>query len=405
MVSYLTVFIAFLMYTRSKWCASFKDRPQKGSLDCPSSRAMPRLLSSQKLHETNLKQKSLKFASIDLKPTTNDAVDADGQRVDDKVNFLRNLHKPSKWKSKIHEENDNSRLHMDHMHLPFYEFAKGVFLLLPNLLACTIVGLVSLFCRYHLRKLVPFLFKKGDPQRLLCDMLLETALCIYCTEAKREGIKATGVFRITKLAILLNDGGDPVIRDELLITIDLIHRKLVSAVLDGKTISAKDALVIVVFYSGVQHHVQIHSFSNWGIPSNDLMNKSDMKVILNSLSAATIVYNHFGFSGFPGLVPILKSIGVFQTEFNVTSCFLNGMNKLPPEHSNIVHLLPFSDFARFVLLLRPYFFHEFRRVRSHAFPGVTAEAYLVVRLILRILIQSIPSYVSCLHVGHRDSFS
>ena len=124
-------------------------------------------------------------------------------------------------------------------------------------------------------------------------------------------------------------------------------------------------------------YMQIHSIANWGLNSEESVKK--VNPFLYRSSIVTVMYNHFGFTGFAGYIPIwIKQgfLGEKWTEDAWIETVTQGVEDKIFAHPNIEELAPYSSLVNFIVKTRPIFLSDFAKYREQ-FPGVHGEAFYI----------------------------
>jgi len=87
------------------------------------------------------------------------------------------------------------------------------------------------------------------------------------------------------------------------------------------------------------------------------------------------MFNHFGFIGVPDQVDHMHRLGFLAYDMGETlrQLLRHGMKAPPVCHRQVVQLIPYSHFAKFVVSTRKVFLREFAKY-AEDFTGVDAEA-------------------------------
>jgi len=159
---------------------------------------------------------------------------------------------------------------------------------------------------------------------------------------------------------------------ELTILVELGSKTMLEAVVDGRKISAKKALILLWFETVFGNHVKIHAMSNWGVSEQ----VEDLQ--LRWMSVCTVMYNYFGFAVFPRMITeFWYKMGFTKLCYsNVQFASSHSAATGVPVHGNIRELRAFSPLVNFMCKVRSKFLVEFSKYKDD-FKDVDAEAMFV----------------------------
>ena len=159
--------------------------------------------------------------------------------------------------------------------------------------------------------------------------------------------------------------------------VNLKEKKMTKATFDGQQVTGRQVAQILFFYNLSANHVKIHSMANWGLNTENSVKDTNSFLYQNSI--ITVMYNHFGFTGFADYIPDWKSQGFLSDKWTsdawiqtVTQGVTDGMFA----HPNIEELVPYSRLVNFIVKTRPIFLSDFAKYRTQ-FPGVNGEAMYI----------------------------
>jgi hypothetical protein len=117
--------------------------------------------------------------------------------------------------------------------------------------------------------------------------------------------------------------------------------------------------------------------ANWGLNSEESVKK--INPFLYQSSIVTVMYNHFGFTGFKDYIEGWKKQGMLAKEWNSNAwveTVVQGVEDNIFAHPTIDELVPYSRLVNFIVKARPVFLSDFAKYRTQ-FPGVHGEAFFI----------------------------
>ena len=177
--------------------------------------------------------------------------------------------------------------------------------------------------------------------------------------------------------------------------IDLDTKRFVKAKLDNTDLTASQACILLWFNNIATNHVKLHSMANWGI--NNHTSLDDINPFLRRNSVVTAMYNYFGYSIFFQFLREWEEQGLLSKGWSnkqnpYIKCFNQGLKDGIGQHGNIIDLIPYSRFVKFVVKVRMIFMDEFAKHKDQ-FPGIDGEVCEIWTRI-EVIIHMFTNYVS-----------
>jgi len=154
---------------------------------------------------------------------------------------------------------------------------------------------------------------------------------------------------------------------DFIASVNLDDRVLISATYGGKPIALKNAIVVLNTIGLLMVHPMLHAFTNWAT------NTASINPYFRRISVVTILFNHYGFTGYHGFMEMLYSCGVIKTNGKTWDAIMSIFQKQAPKHKKVRELMPYSKFVQFVVQTRNFFMNEFAQCQAD-FPGIDGEA-------------------------------
>lgn len=210
-----------------------------------------------------------------------------------------------------------------------------------------------------------------DPALVVGEQCLEgMSHAVYYRRTRKEGSKKIGEFHWHKFAIL-DANCDMVIAEDFKIDIDLDEKRMHKASLDGRTLTAKEVMILLAFRTFSSAHVKLHAMGNWGL--NPEIN--DLELHRNSV--ISVMYNYFGKTAFCRILTRFYALGITQDEFwKVAPCFNYGLTEGIQKHPLIRELIPYSKAIPFIAKVRNNFLNTFASHKER-FPGIDGEGFFI----------------------------
>ena len=164
----------------------------------------------------------------------------------------------------------------------------------------------------------------------------------------------------------------------LTVDVDLETKKMVECKLNDETLNASEALILLWYNTISAQHVKLHAYGNWGCNVED-ENVKKTNPFLHTNSLVTVVYNYFGFTCFPRFFDTWKKEGLLSQDWDpkaLTDTFSHGVRENIVQHSQIVDLMPYSEFVDFIVKVRVAFHKEFKKYKSE-FPDIHPEGLFI----------------------------
>ena len=382
------IFCAFI-----EWKKHFSNRVGRGNANCPSNKDIPKsiplrygLLSTNRYaKDHNVLAAKKHFPATNIiqqdfsrkrSARTPSLVSNSSASLSRKKSFSASLKAPGSL-----DKENAMQLDMDHVYVPFSSYLWAQYFIAPNVGMIAFYNLSKLWIRATLAKsgfgsrlLSIRTHPRCDPAEIVGKLLLEQSLAIYyeCTWTGRSGEKLAR-FLFSSIPIIDNKGRFKEMK-ELKVDINLPKKRLVTATLDGNVLSAEQAMILLYFNLIFTTHVKIHSLANWAV------NCEPEQMVNNPFharnSVATVMYNHFGYTGFFRLLPLFVRIGLLRIDIAeaLTSVFDDGISSGIVSHPHIHNLTTHSRFVNFLIKVHRIFMKEFAKHKAKEFPGVQGEA-------------------------------
>ena len=202
--------------------------------------------------------------------------------------------------------------------------------------------------------------------------MLETtaAVKVHTVLPKDAAGVSVGLFRLRKAAYVDLAGNVHV--GLMTGSLDLTNRRLLRCEFDGKDMAPTDAVIMLAAEGALHAHPQVHAYANWGV------NPASPDPFLARLGAVSVFYNELGFNGAERIFDFLERWGVMS--------FFSGKKfralvdarafSRVEDHSQVNKLLPFSNYARFIVRVRAFFVKNFAKYQKD-FPGINGEALFI----------------------------
>jgi len=152
--------------------------------------------------------------------------------------------------------------------------------------------------------------------------------------------------------------------------VDLHDRLVLDATFGDRCLEPDEALVLVSLAMIGMAHPQVHAFANWAV------NPSSPNSFLRRCSIVTIMFNHYGVTGFGCLLDMLNALGLITADSRTWEAVTSTVAHHPPEHSRVRDLMPHSKFVDFTVKTRNIFMNKFTQYQSD-FPGLDGEAFFL----------------------------
>ncbi|CAJ1407493.1 unnamed protein product [Effrenium voratum] len=278
------------------------------------------------------------------------------------------------------DSNIAGQLDMDHVHLSFEPFLWGrVFIGLGAWVSMIFGGKDTPgVLRYGLMQLLRRLglcCKVQDPAKTCAELLLETTLAIYVQSVTADPtIDAIAKFVIPDVPHFAEKGAKLVHKD-LVATVHLSCRRLMSASFGGLTLSADEAMVLLNMACAYLVHPMIHAFGNWATDPD-----SGNPVVRRN-SIATVLYNYYGVNAFGHWCDLMCLLGFGNVDAQRFKTMLESVLKqhVPP-HPQVKALMPHSKLVSFTVHIRRKFLQLFEHYQ-HDFPGIDGEALFLATVV------------------------
>lgn len=266
-------------------------------------------------------------------------------------------------------------LDMDHVYITFLDYLWGCVVVTPCAFLLQLVGISKLLVRQ-------FLCERGwlkptpcELEEVVCRIVLEgIGLVVYYVnkwQVDKDGDKETeACFVIPNLALLDTDGNMKMYQ-ELVLTLSLTRKKMVSARLGEEALTASEALTVLMFHHVFTAHPKIHAHGNWGV-NTEACESIDAFVHQNSV--VSVLYNYFGSSVFPRLMKKFLQWGLSSSDFpGVSDVFASARAEGAVAHWKVLELKDHSEVVHFVVNIRNAFINIFAKHKNE-FPGINGEA-------------------------------
>ena len=269
-------------------------------------------------------------------------------------------------------------LDMDHQRVDFFDYLWAFYFIVPNAVFLWITGILRLKIREALRRV--FCRRLGvrnpaecvDSGKIIGRLLLEGTQLVHFVCKVQKNNKEVATFVWTDFP-MLDGNGKFRIAKILSIDIDLEKKCFEQGSLDGEPLAVNDALILVWFHTIFANHVKIHSYANWAANAQD----HSYDAFQHRMSVTTIMYNYFGSTLFPRITSAWQKLGFSDTDFHsIIEVIEKGVSNGVPNHAGIRELVPHSEVARFMILVRSHFHHTFEEHKAE-FPGIDAESLFV----------------------------
>ena len=270
--------------------------------------------------------------------------------------------------------NKIGKLDTNHIYMSFPDYLWAVVIIGLNSFYLMSTGILKLRVRSFLQKMGLLTVKPYNAHKLVGKICLEWMQVFHydSTRVCENSGKTYALFRWPQFPMLSNDGY-LVVGECLSVEVDLDAREMESACLDGRHLTADEAVILLFFNSISANHVTRHACANWGI-------NSDITEIpfMQRMAMATEMYNHFGFAAFPRLCRLWKKFGISKYNFeNIVLVFNHGIeNADPPFNENIIQLRKFSRMIPFLLKVRRKFLTTFVKYKD-SFYGIDPDAMFI----------------------------
>ena len=171
--------------------------------------------------------------------------------------------------------------------------------------------------------------------------------------------------------------GEKKVCELMTVYVDVTTKKMTKCLFDGDEISGRNCAAILYYYNLSANHVKIHSMANWGLNSEESVKEINPFLYQNSI--VTVMYNHFGFTGFKEYIPGWIKEGLLNEKWTKDAwvdTVVQGVEDNIFAHPNIDELVPYSRLVNFIVKTRPIFLSDFAKYRTQ-FPGVHGEAMFI----------------------------
>jgi len=264
------------------------------------------------------------------------------------------------------------QLHMDHVYLPFLDFLSGITYLGINAGVFAFIKAVRLRTRQVFEAYGIIKAAAHDPKKVVGRLLLDFPSFIIHYSTRSSDGKTLG-FAFERFPVITADN-KCVIHDLLTCEVDVASRQLVSATLDGVSLTPTESMGALCFYAVSAAHVKTHALANWGTVPVDA---GDAVAVQNSCVSA--VYNWFGFVMFSKFFPVWRLLGLLPQDQHgavLAEVFKSGLETGVRAHPHVLEMQQHSKVADFVIRARGIFHDEFRK-HEHFFPGVDPECMFI----------------------------
>jgi len=239
-------------------------------------------------------------------------------------------------------------LNMDHIFLSLSDFLWLAWFIDPPAVAgflfggpCT-QGILGLIKTHIFRRLgfSPPKTEALDAERALVDFILGSSMMVWF--GKME--KLTDGTRVATLKI---DNATHIKKDctvvsgTLLVRVNLTQKRMISATFSGKQLGAHDALALFFNAFAGHTHPIIHSYANWGVDPNI----SDP--FLRRMAIMTIKYNNIGMESYPGVLELLRKVGITRYTTHDVIRLTGHQNHNVPSHKHVFALMKYSKLGSF----------------------------------------------------------
>lgn len=168
---------------------------------------------------------------------------------------------------------------------------------------------------------------------------------------------------------MLSMSGEFAVAKAFKVAVHLSSKCMVSAELDGRELSADDAMILVFFHTISAGHVKLHALANWS--TNGLLYEN---AFLRRNDVVTTMYNYFGKTVFQRLTAFFYQFGICKFDFvQFTDVVDHGLKSGIPFHNQVCELAADSEICGFVISVRNQFLNTFSKFQ-HEFLGVDGEA-------------------------------
>ena len=160
-----------------------------------------------------------------------------------------------------------------------------------------------------------------------------------------------------------------VVRNMMVVKLNLDNADFLTAELDGHTCDLMDAAVLLTHYESNVNHGKMHAYANWGIDPAD-----STSPYLQKMSVVTACYNHYGYTNFPQMASSLvhKDAGPA-----VEAVLVESLRTGVPEHKLVTALAEHSKLLKFIIQLRIPFKQAFNRCRADFPASYSCEAHFL----------------------------
>lgn len=263
-----------------------------------------------------------------------------------------------------------SALNMHHVYLSFGELAWCWIFVFFNIQIRTALGMVKWLCRRRLGASTAALLSM---ERQVGRFLLEVPSLAIHYSHQEEATKNL-VFTFRNMGLLDQDGKFKVGR-VLLVKVDVSLRAMVSADLDGRTLTATDAFTLLGFYFGTNTHPRIHALANWGLDPE----------ASGSWGLQGRVSVFFTWLGWTFPVTIAPKLSRFFSHActGLEEVWSHSLLQGVPAHSQVQELQEHSEVVNFVLRLRPIYLETFRKFQESdpSLKLIDAEAHFAMTVL------------------------
>lgn len=284
---------------------------------------------------------------------------------------------PSFFESNIETLQDqDKKLDMDHVRVPLsmfllaYTFLGGL-----NLQICALLRLLKLKLRMILSRNRIISHQSYEAEAVAAKLILETALSIYYVPSPGMYEKKIASFVYENVQMVVDKGVH--VTGRIDVDVDLQTGTMIMARCNNELLDADEVITILFFYLVSQLHPKEHSMANWAVNIEPSHMQHSPFHFQNSL--VTVMYNHYGYKGFPTNISFFQNLGLMSQGFDemmMKSIFDGSLEESIPEHSSIRDLAPYSRLIHFITKLRPHFLRKFNKVKHLYFPACHGEALL-----------------------------
>jgi len=263
-------------------------------------------------------------------------------------------------------------LDMDHVHVGWFDFLWAYYFIAPNAVFLYVRGIAVLLVRQALHARGWRVMKECEPRLVVGQLLLESMEVLQYT-CKREGTVDGEIATFCWIDFpMLDMSGSLRVADLFKAEVHLQSKSMVSATLDGRALTPKEAMILIWFHTIFAGHVKLHAMANWGINGLSFEDKFQQRN-----AVVTTMYNYFGKSTFPRLAEFWYKWGIARHDFcGIRDVIDHGVAGNIPSHAQTRELMSHSNIVNFVLKVRNPFMNAFSKYSS-SLKGIDGEAMMV----------------------------